>query len=565
MYVLDDLIRPCRVELKSFASTGDATEQEETKPDGEYVLDNSLKCVYCEFVCKRVSHMDSHLRVVHKGFRKCSDCNIYFPRKVDLQKHLDEVHAETPDKCMYCGEVLHRKNAQLRKHVKECHSNVKIWHCSYGQCSKQFFTEHEQSNHFSRAHKKMSSVSHHCIFDNCEMSFKRTVTLTEHFKNKHNGIYFRCNFNKQCSLYFTNKNDMVVHIKNIHETISAFGIKRIKCLYCDEMVRDLQYHTEQHHKGKKQIKCRYVRCYVYFKSEQEQQEHEAQAHSLNRKGAKKCRLCQMTVLVKMRRHIVAYHKNELISFCKYKCGYYGSMDELDIHHAQPHKRDEMHQCIYCGLFFTKYSIPAHVKSKHRSQAIKCTHPCRTFFLTKADRNKHIVEKHSKAPINLRHFCIHCKKNLGSKGRLRDHVQNVHKQVCFMCSLQGCSEYFSSQSDLKNHFLEKHKEREDAKRFKCPKCNYTSVSKGHLQGHILIVHGRDKVSCPQCPKVYKSKLSMDRHLDAVHKQKRMTCNHCNHNVRKLKLHQRWTKCTNCQKVTLCITQTNQHMKVCSLSK
>jgi hypothetical protein len=513
---LDDVIRPCRVDLKPFASIGVSKELDGPKPAGEYV-DNSVKCVYCEFVCKNISFMDSHLRIVHKCLRKCHECNIYFPRIVDLKEHLDEVHAETPNKCMYCEEVLHRKNSQLRKHVKECHPNVEVWHCLYGKCCMQFFTEHEQSDHFARAHTKMCLPMHHCIFNNCKMSFKRTELLTEHFKNKHNGIFFRCDYNKKCTSYFTNKKDMVMHIKKIHETFPAYASKRMKCLYCDKMVivKQLLNHTEKHHKGKKHIKCRYFTCYVYFKSEQEQQEHEAQAHSLKRRGAKKCRICHMTVPLQMRLHIIEKHNNELISFCKYKCGYYGYMDELDIHHAEPHTRNEV-KCIYCGLFSKKIAFMDHVKSKHESQAIKCTYKCREFFLTIADRNKHILEVHSNAPIILRHICIYCKNEFCSKDRLRNHVQNVHKQVCIMCSLRGCSEYFSSQSDLNNHFLEKHKEKEDAKMFKCLKCNYTTMSKWHLRGHISRIHGKDKVSCPLCSKVFKSNFSLGIHLKKVHK-------------------------------------------------
>jgi uncharacterized C2H2 Zn-finger protein len=559
---IDDLIRPCRVELKQFALIGDTKEQEEPKAAGEYVVNSSVKCVFCEFVSKSILSMDSHLRRAHKRLSKCFECNIYLGHLADLEDHMDEIHAETPIKCMYCEEVLHGKNSHLRKHVKERHPNLNIWRCLNGKCWRQFFTEHERNTHFSRAHKIIRPTIHRCIFNNCKMSFKSTGPLTNHFKNEHNGIYFRCDYNKACASYFTNKEDMVEHFKNIHET--AYSNNRIICLYCDKMVLStkLHDHTEEYHKGKKHFRCRYYLCSTYFKSEQEQQDHDAQAHSLNGTGAKKCRLCQMTIThSNMRRHIKVNHKNESISSCKYHlCDFYGTLDELE-HHAVSHEVDKM-QCVYCGLFYPKEAILMHVKYNHASQAIKCTHPCRTFFLTLADRNKHILEVHSKAPIIGDNICIYCKKRFPSIGTLLQHVMQVHKHVYIKCSVKRCVMYFLKQSDHDKHFLEKHKEKEDTKLLKCLKCNYKSDSPRSLNNHYVIRHGTENLKCPKCSKVYKSQMALDVHSNRVHAQKRMKCTHCNLDVFRLKYHQRWTKCTKCQIVTSCVIQTRQHKKVCN---
>jgi hypothetical protein len=566
---LDDVIRPCRVELKPFALIGDSKEQDEPKSAGEYVVNNSVKCLYCEFVCKSNLSMDSHLRSVHKCLRKCNECKIYFRRLVELEKHLDEVHAETPSKCMYCEEVLNRKNSRLRKHVKECHSNVTIWCCSNGNCSSQFFTEHERNKHFSRAHQNNSKIIYSCIYDNCKMSFKFTSQLIIHFKNEHNGIYFRCDYKKKCASYFTNKEEMVKHIKNIHETFPAHANKRINCLYCHRMVfvTQIPNHTEEYHKDKKHFRCRYSFCFTYFKSQQEQQEHDAQVHSLKGKGAKKCHLCQMIVPhCNMRRHLRVKHKNESINFCKYMCGYFGSMDELNKHYTESHESETNRmKCVYCGLFYIKEAILMHVKCKHKSQAIKCTYPCRTYFLSLADRNKHIVKVHSKAPIIGDNICIYCKKGLSSKDTLRQHVLAVHKQLFIKCSLRGCGKYFLSQSDLGKHFLENHQENEDVKLLKCLKCNYKTNRKFSLNQHIERKHGTVKVTCPKCSNVFKSKILLNAHLDSVHQHKRMKCNHCKQDVLNLRLHQRWTKCTQCQKVTPCIFQTREHVRMCNVKK
>lgn len=131
-------------------------------------------------------------------------------------------------------------------------------------------------------------------------------------------------------------------------------------------------------------------------------------------GSKICRICQMVVThCNMRRHVRVNHKNESISKCKYKlCDYYGSAKELHNHCRDTHESGASKmKCIYCGLFYVKEALWAHVKYQHKSQAIKCTFQCREYFLSEPDRDEHILKVHSKAPMIREKSCIFCKKKL----------------------------------------------------------------------------------------------------------------------------------------------------------
>lgn len=567
MFLVEKIV-PCRVVLEpvQFFCEGEAT-QDNLQLSG-YVLPKSVQCIYCHLVFESSSFLDIHVKSTHKTEcrRKCYECNIYFLTRRDKENHLEEVHEETAYKCTFCKKVVNRNNYKLRLHIQKCHSNSKILVCFNSRCHRHFFTAQERNNHFLRSHEHIEK-GRKCAFS-CDMLFKTTTALHVHYKRVHSGAYFRCDYKQKCASYFKNKQDLAAHVLKVHETFTSLHTRRTKCIYCNRwvMVNDIRRHTKDYHEGKNIFRCRYAKCVKFFRSEQERQEHDAQAHSLKVKGSKKCRFCQIkTHSCNMRRHLRVHHKNESIGLrsCNL-CGYYGSLEELQNHYKENHKSEECRilKCIYCGNFYVKEAILSHVKHMHGEQAIKCTFPCITFFNSEADRDEHIFKVHSKAPLIQKWVCIYCHITLSKKSALHTHVKNMHKEIHIKCSVQGCGEYFLSQSDKRKH-NENHTEEEASESLNCIKCDYKTNLKQSLLEHYNRKHVSAKFKCPRCSVIFQSKTTYDQHVRLVHRSKgKKKCQHCNRFLLDLRAHQRWTKCENCQIVTPCIVKTRQHITVCN---
>lgn len=512
--------------------------------------------------------MYTHIRCAHKRVNMCSECNIYFLCLLDKEKHLEEVHAETASKCIYCNVVFNTKNLELRKHMKDFHLNSTVWRCSNRKCNKEFFTELERNNHLSRAHYKIQEKRFECIYNNCKKTFVSTVSLTRHLEKEHDGIYFRCDYNQNCASNFKSKEEVAEHVKNVHE--NYLSGKLTKCLHCLRNIRltAMKRHMKYFHKHENIFRCRYMMCVTFFKSENERRAHEFEAHvnkAVNTSAT--CRYCQMIIThnSNIHRHLRVHHKNLAITFCK--CGYYGSAIEVQNHCMEKHQSGAI-KCVYCGIFYRKEYHLRHIKSNHKSQTIfKCTFKCYLFFLSESDRDEHIFKVHSKAPLIQKFVCTYCQATLSTKHVLHTHVQNLHKQISFKCSLRGCGEFFLSQSDKNSHYLEKHQDKEKNKFLKCPKCNYKTDVKLSMSMHMARLHSTSPtVTCPKCSVVFKSQISLDIHLSRVHQKSRYKkCQHCKNCVLNLKQHQRWTKCEYCQKVTPCVIRTRQHVSVCKIKK
>lgn len=561
---VDEDIRPCRVTLEPLALSGTSEEQDQPIPAGDYgSTEVSVKCGLCNLIFSCYAAFQKHSWSIHKRLfkEKCHECNIYFAHRFEKFKHLDLVHGESPTKCIYCGQVYKIIGNLVIKHVKKFHSDVAVWCGFKGTCKKLFLNEHERRNHILRAHKT-SSRQQDCIYSSCKTVFPCAKTLTAHLNKEHDGAYLRCDYIQNCPSFFITEDKLAEHVKQVHENPT---LSKLRCIYCLKKVFDLHKHTKIYHKGKKVIRCRYITCITFFRSEQERLNHEKEVHSLKKNKHTVCRLCQKTIYIySIQNHINVNHKNMSLTLCKYhRCHYFGTTEEIETHYKESHDfvAPNRIKCIYCGWICAKLSYLKHVKKNHRLQAIKCTFKCREYFLSLADRDAHIAKEHSKAPERKYVDCVYCKKNLYDQS-IHAHVQKKHKECSIKCSLRFCGQYFLSQSDYQKHYQEKHKEKEENKKITCHLCSYRTTSKVNLLDHLDRLHGTKKIACPKCPKMYKSKLTLKVHLQRVHEKERRKCHHCGQYFVNLFLHQRWTKCKKCLGVTHCFNKTWQHKRDCT---
>jgi len=80
----------------------------------------------------------------------CSICHNVYPRKTNLQRHVQMVHEKSkPFKCDECDEVFGTVS-NLRRHVKGKHLNLKPYPCS--QCDSRFVQSSDLKRHVERKH-----------------------------------------------------------------------------------------------------------------------------------------------------------------------------------------------------------------------------------------------------------------------------------------------------------------------------------------------------------------------------------------------------------------------------
>ena len=143
-----------------------------------------------------------------------------------------------------------------------------------------------------------------------------------------------------------------------------------------------------------------------------------------------------------------------------------------------------------------------------------------FSQTEVDNSKGTMEFYSKE--------CHISHNSGSK--LNMHLQKVHGSDIYPCKM--CKANFSSEADLKNHSLERHKMvigGPDGDSFQCATCNAQFMTSLQLRNHEDCHHKKaEKYSCEFCGKLFTTKHSLISHTKRFHENdpiEEHTCKIC----------------------------------------
>ena len=126
------------------------------------------------------------------------------------------------------------------------------------------------------------------------------------------------------------------------------------------------------------------------------------------------------------------------------------------------------------------------------------------------------------PENVRVFKCHiCDKSLSNKISLNAHIESIHENKRFICSV-CCKEV----KQLESHMKRVHSEDELQRKYPCTESGCASSAfktKQDLERHIKAVHRGEKEECPICHDMLKN---LPLHLYTTHKQgKQHVCNSC----------------------------------------
>lgn len=501
-------------------------------------------CIHCKVMFPSREKTFLHSAKEHKNaiVFKCYQCNSNFFSKNGLKDHIINAHLI---RCVYCSNFFPNHLA-CKEHVMCMHQN-EVKECKRRKCDMSFRTPTAYKEHIASMH----DGSYRCIYCTFENNFNLKWSLILHVRTRHKDVLIQCS-RGNCNAIFKTETELSGHIQAIHTS----NANEIECELCNLKLLQphLNGHMRKHHNRshnytvKEETKCYY--CHLQFPSRKSAYKHVREDHTnIETFQCGDCRICFETVEMKkdhyqkvhrghftciycenwectnrmnLRRHILNKHREQMVQ-CRYsnKCGlYFKTQDDLQTHIKNSHEGDKSNklQCVYCSKFLPCNHLGKHIKTFHKAIVIKCNFSkvCRSYFLTKEEREKHIVEVHEiKKPVKT-NTCKHCKKIFYGFQKFKMHTQKKHGETHMQCSIRGCTFVSLSSSQLDQHIKEQHAEKEKLKVFMCQKCNFKSGSPYTLKNHNLLKHGTEKLRCPKCLiRKYKSAYALEKHLKSVH--------------------------------------------------
>jgi KRAB domain-containing zinc finger protein len=176
--------------------------------------------------------------------------------------------------------------------------------------------------------------------------------------------------------------------------------------------------------------------------------------------------------------------------------------------------------------------------------------CKKFYWTLDGLTSHKREFHN---ANGPHACPHCKKMLGTKKSLRNHIlkhdkwnkkeeektiKEAKNTITFALKSEPnscfqCNKSFKNLKVLKKHLLCHYEKKlssdghlSDRNMLRCDQCPRTFSSKGFLKNH-LFYHTKPKrlIACSKCDKTYRYKENLKQHVKWHNGEKDYQCTEC----------------------------------------
>ena len=370
-----------------------------------------------------------------------------------------------------CGQKFHSKT-EVRSHVKEDHG------AGGGGGSEQ------ERSYKKRRLEDGTEFKFPCA--QCGEGFKSQVKLKKHMMDHHMGSFetFNCTL---CTKIFFNEKTLKKHCSSKHPETTAGR----KCVWCEEVVKDLRRHRVEEHGD----------IMAIIKK------------SLGPTGVCVCHLCgkQIGKQLNFETHLRKMHGELLLKtgpdsmeslYCE-DCGQdFANARDLRLHRKQTHDRHfYVKVCPECGK--EVMDLPTHMKAVHPDPNDEKDYPCKNcgqVFRNVRDLKLHKRRDHGKE------ICPICGK-LAS----RDHINNVHKIQPVQCEI--CFAEMRNRTALRKH---KNSVHAPAQRVTCTECGQVFENKVKLYAHTYQVHNYQESKCEWCGGTYKNKKLLQAHKRVMHK-------------------------------------------------
>jgi hypothetical protein len=375
-----------------------------------------FKCNLCprEFVSKRTleSHLQGHKR------NNCSYCDKVLTRRVQLIRHLLEVHAIKLErdtyKCDHC-EKRYIKKCSLFYHLRQ-HLPDKCVCLECGQISDSI-EEYE-------AHKKQHDLQKHFNCSKCGDKFSRRQQYLYHLK-RHN--QYRC---VTCNESYASRVKAIKHKQQGHQ---VEGLNpRFICPHCPiAFHRESRFHIHmrKHTEESRSVNCKYCKKtfnspYAYYKH-CITINHEKFSPEISDIVCEKCGK-HFVKRYDLRQHMYRVHNISKQFFscdhCDYKTVHKCNMDR---HVALHFRKNNQYTCEYCGKSCDSIAnLNDHITYNHiQTKQFRCDKCDKSF-----KRNSELV-RHQDSHSDVRpHVCTVCGKTYKRLNHLKRHEHRVHQIV-----------------------------------------------------------------------------------------------------------------------------------------
>ncbi|XP_011706387.1 PREDICTED: zinc finger protein 664-like, partial [Wasmannia auropunctata] len=171
-------------------------------------------CKYCKAKFTTRTKLILHLRKEHQNIQlehKCNRCDVAFKKKLDLAKHIREIHdLQSPNKlntkekyvCKFCSKKFN--SCRLWKNHGRFHTEETL----SSKCHKSFRSDRLKLHHVQREYKK------EYVCDQCGKCFSSSKLKWQHAQRKHKKKEYMCD---QCGKCCSSYQSRWVHIQREHK------------------------------------------------------------------------------------------------------------------------------------------------------------------------------------------------------------------------------------------------------------------------------------------------------------------------------------------------------------
>ena len=164
--------------------------------------------------------------------------------------------------------------------------------------------------------------------------------------------------------------------------------------------------------------------------------------------------------------------------------------------------------------------------KDKSRSYKCSR-CLEYFDDHQKLLSHIL-------ICANYVCFRCNHIAISQSELKNHTIEKHRYSLEQCTI--CNK-FVNKTNLSNHKAT-HRVVQEPKEKKCNNCDYICRNRGELRQHKRIKHNGVQYPCTYCDYKAASRTHFQNHVNSIHKGTKFPCPHCEYKAtatRNLKAH------------------------------
>ena len=522
----------------------------------EITMDKIQKiCTFCEESFP-LDVIKDHIRIKHLGFessnddaesksleqeikeelianldtKRCNMCNIGFPNRSYLRKHLENFHlikqniqeseAETSDYSdteseQSLDDYDIEEELESSDDLQPEHEVKEDLEPSDDQQLKEILQELESSDDLRLEHEIQDGLEssddrqlEHEIKEELESSDDHRLEqeiegdLEDILDIKDTNPDPKCDI---CLKEFKNLVGLRTHMRTIHDQVYEY-IPDLTCVICNKeflYAGDLNRHKKVAHEPKDE------RCEVCgkFYSKYGMRKHKQQAHNTK----VKCDICDKELVPSA----LATHKENV----------------HDIKEMNPELK-----CDICQKEFKKISgLRSHMRAKHDQENIpnfissfkESCEVCGMTFYSPSGLQSHKKQKNHQTPkppkpkirkIEEKTNCDICNKEFPSLQRMKSHKKRVHSD--FRVNCDQCDKSFKCKSSLRDHVRKIHDETYVKELYYCEHCEKPYASRDYLEKHSCkpsFVNFNTNV-CRMCNIGFPERLYLRKHLENFHRIK-----------------------------------------------